>query len=347
MGMAVSSPRLVRPGDMHLWLAGAGLLVVCACLSLLGAAIVRDAAQPFQRVRPAAAAASPVPRPDDAAVLLNNNSLAIAPTDAMAINAARPVDRTRVIPARSFVLPPAIEAAAFNAAADCLTQAIYYEAASESDTGERAVAQVVLNRVRNPLFPHSVCGVVFQGSQQRTGCQFSFTCDGSLARRPSLAGWARARRIALAALAGTVERSVGLSTHYHADFVVPYWASSLDKVTTIGAHIFYNMRGGRGRPASFREPYDAAGEALGGVLPAATELDALAGADGVAGAAIQPPRDRTIVTEDALGAPAATVVAPMASTGLLKADEARGELMVDRKPANPGARSGEAHPVPR
>lgn len=337
MSSALSSPRSPRGDNAHLWLAGAGLLVVLCCLLVLGAAIVRDGAQPLRGAQIAAVAASPAPRPDDAAVLLNNTPLAIAPTDAMAINAARAVDRMRVTPARPFVLP-AVTGGVAGTAADCLTQAIYYEAASESDTGERAVAQVVLNRLRNPLFPHSVCGVVFQGSQLRTGCQFSFTCDGSLARRPSIAGWARARRIALAALAGTVERSVGLSTHYHADFVVPYWASSLDKVATIGAHIFYTMRGGRGRPASFREVYNAAAEVPPGLSPAGAEFDALidaAGADDVAGATIEPPRDRTIVREDALGAPAATVAVPTAAVGALKADEAAGELFIDRTPARP------------
>jgi hypothetical protein len=85
---------------------------------------------------------------------------------------------------------------------DCLTAAAYYEAASEGDDGERAVVQVVLNRLRHPAFPKSVCGVVFQGSERATGCQFTFTCDGSLQRTPSVAGWRRAQEIAKAALAG-------------------------------------------------------------------------------------------------------------------------------------------------
>src|SRR5690606_37364832 len=81
-------------------------------------------------------------------------------------------------------------------ALECLTAAIYYEAASESDDGQRAVAQVILNRVRHPAFPNSVCGVVYQGSERATGCQFSFSCDGAMARKPSTTGWARAQRIA-------------------------------------------------------------------------------------------------------------------------------------------------------
>ncbi|MFN5901342.1 MAG: cell wall hydrolase, partial [Novosphingobium sp.] len=67
-------------------------------------------------------------------------------------------------------------------ALQCLAAAVYYEARSESDVGQRAVAQVVLNRVAHPSYPNTVCGVVYQGSERTTGCQFSFTCDGSLAK---------------------------------------------------------------------------------------------------------------------------------------------------------------------
>ncbi len=100
-------------------------------------------------------------------------------------------------------------------ASECLAQAVWYEAASESEAGQRAVAQVVLNRVAHPSWPNSVCGVVYQGSERSTGCQFTFTCDGSLARRPSGMSWARAQRIADEALAGSVYAPVGLATHYH------------------------------------------------------------------------------------------------------------------------------------
>lgn len=135
----------------------------------------------------------------------------------------------------------------------CLATAIYYEAASESDDGQRAVAQVVLNRARHPAFPNSVCGVVYQGSERATGCQFSFTCDGALARQPSRAGWARASRIAREALAGYVYAPVGLATHYHTLAVSPYWAPSLTKAAIVGAHIFYRWPGGAGGPGAFRQ----------------------------------------------------------------------------------------------
>lgn len=138
-------------------------------------------------------------------------------------------------------------------ATDCLTAAIYYEAASEPLAGKRAVAQVVLNRVRHPAFPNSVCGVVMQGATRKTGCQFTFTCDGSLFRAPSRRGWESARQVALAALSGVVEPSVGMATHYHADYVRPYWASSLDKVAAIGTHLFYRWPGAWGRRKAFTQ----------------------------------------------------------------------------------------------
>lgn len=143
-------------------------------------------------------------------------------------------------------------------AQQCLAQAIYYEAASESDAGQRAVAQVVLNRVAHPAYPGSVCGVVYQGSERRTGCQFTFTCDGALARAPSQSGWSRASRIAREALAGVVYAPVGTATHYHTLAINPYWASSLDSVGVIGAHIFYRWKGAAGQPAAFRNSYAGA-----------------------------------------------------------------------------------------
>lgn len=140
----------------------------------------------------------------------------------------------------------------------CLTLAIYYEAANESTDGQRAVAQVVLNRVTHPSFPDSVCGVVFQGSERQTGCQFTFTCDGSLDRKPMIAKWDRAAAVAQAALNGYVFRPIGLATHYHATYVLPYWASSLDNVGTIGLHTFYRWRGAAGRAIAFADVYHGA-----------------------------------------------------------------------------------------
>ena len=136
----------------------------------------------------------------------------------------------------------------------CLTTAIYYEAASEPDAGQRAVAQVVLNRVAHPLWPNSVCGVVYQGSE-RPGCQFSFACDGSMARTPVRMWWDRARRVATRALAGDVYAPVGLATYYHTGAVNPVWAARQTFIGAIGAHLFYRPPGGSGSEAAFTDRY--------------------------------------------------------------------------------------------
>lgn len=140
-------------------------------------------------------------------------------------------------------------------AAECLTAAVYYEARSETVDGQRAVAQVVLNRVRDRAFPHSVCGVVYQGSNRRTGCQFSFTCDGSMAHRRDPFSWERARAVAEAALAGSVYAPVGGATFYHTSAILPWWASSLARIGSVGAHIFYRWRGAMDGALSFRAAY--------------------------------------------------------------------------------------------
>ena len=144
---------------------------------------------------------------------------------------------------------------------DCLTAAIYYEARSEPEEGQRAVAQVVLNRVRHPAYPSTVCGVVYQGSERRTGCQFSFTCDGSMYHRRQAAAWDRSRRIAAEALAGAVSAAVGNATHYHTTAILPYWAAYLQKSAIVGSHIFYRWTGSAGEASAFRQRY-------GGLEPA-------------------------------------------------------------------------------
>lgn len=141
-------------------------------------------------------------------------------------------------------------------ALNCLTSAIYYEAGNEPEDGQRAVAQVVLNRVRSPLWPNTVCGVVYQGSERTDfRCQFTFSCDGAMARAPMAAAWARARRVAADALGGQVYAPVGLATHYHTLAVRPDWSSSLRAVAVIGAHIFYRNPGFNGTEAAFRDIY--------------------------------------------------------------------------------------------
>lgn len=138
-------------------------------------------------------------------------------------------------------------------ALDCLAAAAWYEAGNDAE-GQRSVIQVVLNRVRHPSFPNSVCGVVFQGSDRATGCQFTFTCDGSLQRRfPSTREWRLAQKLAQEALDGDVDLAVGQATHYHADYVAPWWSSALQQVSRIGVHIFYRWPGGRGHLAGKRD----------------------------------------------------------------------------------------------
>lgn len=131
-------------------------------------------------------------------------------------------------------------------AVDCLAAVAWYEAGNDP-VGQRSVMQVVLNRLKHPSFPKSICGVVFQGSERRTGCQFTFTCDGSMRRRiPSLTAWARSKALAQRALDGEVDKSVFQATHYHADYVVPWWSAKLHKLAQVGAHIFYSWPGQRG-----------------------------------------------------------------------------------------------------
>jgi spore germination cell wall hydrolase CwlJ-like protein len=156
----------------------------------------------------------------------------------------------------------------YSRALKCLTDAIYYEAASESDSGQRAVAQVILNRMRHPTYPNTVCGVVYQGSERNTGCQFSYSCDGSMARTPSSFHWLRAQRVAMSALAGYVHSAVGMATHYHTVNIYPYWAPSLHFLGTIGAHRFYRWKGSAGRPSAFFRSY-AANEPFPGPKPRA------------------------------------------------------------------------------
>jgi len=171
---------------------------------------------------------------------------------AQQMNAATPSELGALQRAMAFDLRPATDLDR-QRALRCLTQAVYYEAALEPSEGQAAVAQVVLNRVRDPNYPSTVCGVVYQGAERTTGCQFTFTCDGALARTPTAWGWNRAQAVAERALSGHVASRVGTATHYHADYVRPYWAPSLAKIDQIGAHIFYRWKGRAGESAAFTD----------------------------------------------------------------------------------------------
>lgn len=141
------------------------------------------------------------------------------------------------------VLGVAAHGADRERALDCMALAIAYEAGREPLAGRQAVAEVILNRTRHPAYPKSVCGVVFQGSHRRTGCQFTFTCDGALRRAMPAAMLESARAIARRVLDGESDAKVGGATHYHANYVSPYWAPSLIRLGQIGAHIFYRAPG--------------------------------------------------------------------------------------------------------
>ncbi|HEX2146677.1 MAG TPA: cell wall hydrolase [Pseudorhizobium sp.] len=127
----------------------------------------------------------------------------------------------------------------------CLASGIYFEARGESARGQAAVAQVILNRVRNPAYPKTICDVVYQNKDWRNRCQFSFACDNIRDRIRSEYHWKMAREIAMAVTAGKIWlKEVGSSTHYHAVYVRPKWARSMKKVGRIGLHVFYRTHGG-------------------------------------------------------------------------------------------------------
>jgi hypothetical protein len=174
--------------------------------------------------------------------------------DARAINAAVPDSQLPVESGRPFILTD-MKSASGQRALQCLAQAIYFETGRDDERAQSAVAQVVLNRVRHPAYPHSVCGVVYQGAMLPTGCQFSFTCDGSLKRGLMQSAFARAQAVARRALLGFVFREVGVSTNYHADYVAPYWAATMVKIGQVGPHIFYRWTGPLGQRAALNQRY--------------------------------------------------------------------------------------------
>jgi spore germination cell wall hydrolase CwlJ-like protein len=239
------------------------------------------------------------------------------PDAARAWNLANPTYRGPNPPAKPFHLT-AGGLLAESRAVDCMTAAIYYEAAWESPEGQKAVAQVVLNRLRHPAYPKTVCGVVFQGSNRTTGCQFSFTCDGAMKRTPQPETWDRARTIAQAALNGYVMKAVGNATHYHANYVAAYWSPNLLKVSTIGAHIFYRWTGGWGQPGAFGGRYE--GSELEGMQIAA--LDRLTNGqktDLVTGDVAEA---QTAPVDLAAGKPAEAIQVASAETHITTASEA-------------------------
>jgi spore germination cell wall hydrolase CwlJ-like protein len=225
-------------------LAAAGALSVCVLLTALSATAAVERAEDMRAQQSA---------------LANQAELAAGLADFLAAEtqgAREALSSPSLKPARSMASvvesDGALEMADFNLAdiqqaqflageRKCLAEAIYYEARSESRVGQMAVADVVLNRVKSRVYPDTICGVVYQGSERRTGCQFSFTCDGSMKRRVDQKRMRAADELAGAVLAGVRAPVTHNATHYHADYVTPVWAGSMTKTTTIGTHIFYKF----------------------------------------------------------------------------------------------------------
>jgi spore germination cell wall hydrolase CwlJ-like protein len=127
----------------------------------------------------------------------------------------------------------------------CLATAIYFEARGESYRGQVAVAQVVLNRVKDHRYPNTICGVVFQNQHKRNSCQFSFACDGIPERIADKKSWAQAEDIAARFVDGELYLTeVADATHYHATYVRPAWAPRMQKLTQVGLHVFYKFKRG-------------------------------------------------------------------------------------------------------
>ena len=256
--------RLTQHRDIQDWLA-AGVVVLLVAAAVL-AAQVRSAGffgEPATVVQLSEAAApkSRLPAPPVEPV----KYVEVAPADAVKINDSVPFSKAPNPAAKPFKLSDVGEDRA--RAVDCLAAAAYYEAATEGSDGMRAVAQVVINRLRHPAFPKTVCGVVFQGSERSTGCQFTFTCDGALGRAPIPSLWRQAQDVAKAALKGKVSKPVGHSTHYHTNWVVPYWSGSLDKVAQVGTHLFFRWQGWWGTPGAFRGGHAGSEAAIARMVP--------------------------------------------------------------------------------
>ncbi|MDO9367045.1 MAG: cell wall hydrolase [Sphingopyxis sp.] len=242
----------MRPeGDqsaLPLWRDWTGWLFVLIVVAIVGAVIYATGSGG----RGSMLAAKPHPVAPPADVVPEVLPLELAPVtrdDARAANARIALVTKGFVPARPFVYAGIGDAR--SRARDCLAAAMIYEAGDDS-RGQLSVGQVIINRARHPAFPKSICGVVFQGSERRTGCQFTFTCDGALARRYSDAAWIRAQVNADMMLSGLTDPSVGLATHYHTDWVRPYWSDSLEKIAIVDTHLFFRWPGYWGTPGAFR-----------------------------------------------------------------------------------------------
>jgi hypothetical protein len=234
-----------------------GLAAVLLVIGLVTALLTMDDDSTFLDAIPFGPArskvAAPAVLPEDQLPIdtfVPSAILQLSPQDALARNLALPLSH-----ASNPMAPPFVAAwlgADLERQTVCLANAVYYEASGEPLSGQRAVAQVVLNRLRHPRYPKTICEVVNQGSERPTGCQFSFTCDGSMARTPNPARWKVAMGVATAALDGWTSAEAGQATHYHTLYVFPKWAPELLKLGILGHHIFYRLPGQPHDYAAFR-----------------------------------------------------------------------------------------------
>ncbi|MDG6078522.1 cell wall hydrolase [Erythrobacter litoralis] len=276
----------------NLPLLAIGALVICAlaALALFGRGS-NDAPSRAQTNMAAEDSAATAPAPEAAEDLdelpATAKSEAVAwsqldPSSAQAKNGAIPIASDKLGAAKPFVFRGSATDRA--RAEDCLSLVAIAEAGGGA-ADQRAVMQVVLNRVRHPAFANTVCGVVFEGSQRSTGCQFTFTCDGSLTRSYPAYLMNPARARAKEALGGYVDKTVGNATHYHADYVYPWWSPRLDKVAKVGPHLFLKWRGYWGTPQALSARY-------GGNEPDPAALRRLAAA------VERPSMDEALLTEE-------------------------------------------------
>ncbi|HEX2256864.1 MAG TPA: cell wall hydrolase [Afifellaceae bacterium] len=229
-------------------MTGVRRLAAAFTAALAASLAMADAdAKPVPRERPAAAipAARPAPNPGAGPqVMLPRPKPAPEPSDAEVATGSLGEDSGAARHAREAL---------------CLAKAIYFEARSEPIEGQLAVARVVLNRAASRHYPDTICGVVFEGSALRDRCQFSFACDGQPDEPEDQAAWALARGMAEALLMAEqplLSRRVLRATHYHADYVAPWWAPKLKHAGQVGRHIFYIGR--RSEAARHASAIDAA-----------------------------------------------------------------------------------------
>ncbi len=184
-------------------------------------------AQPNDRIVLAKAAPPPV---DESALQASPQPRRTSPGD------PRPEQASRPVPPRS----PLVGVVTSDKEMRCLAEAVYFEARSEPERGQAAVAQVVLNRVKHDAYPNTVCGVVYQNRHRYLACQFTFACEGKALRTNEAGAWATAQRIARDVAEGrTYLPGVGNATHYHANYVRPWWARYMERREKVGRHIFF------------------------------------------------------------------------------------------------------------